>query len=162
LRLKARRSNSSPLPVTGSRPVRSPAMMVFAVPVMASTRRSTRRLTNRPPRMPSTMTIATDQRPASATMRNIRSRPSRSPPLALGEIAADQDADAAGQAQHPDQRVVLRRFRILQAAIGGLDPPLRFQHAGLQRTDIAGKSLPDRRGDEVETRPGTARAHFHD
>ena len=43
-------------------------MMVRVVSVMASTRRSTRRVTNKPPARPSTITIATDQRPAASTM----------------------------------------------------------------------------------------------
>src|SRR5216684_7391953 len=46
--------------------------------------------------------------------------------------------------------------------IGGLDPSLGFQDAGLQRTDVAGEALAHRRGYEIEARPGTARPHIHD
>ena len=78
-------------------------MMVRVVSVMASTRCSTRRVTKKPPARPSTMTRAIDQRPA-ASMMSIE-------PLALVEIAADQQAEAARQLEHPHQRVDARRAR---------------------------------------------------
>ncbi len=71
-------------------------------------------------------------------------------PLALFEVAPDQQADAARQPRHPHQRVVLGRFGLLEPAIGGLDPALPFEDAGLKRADIAGKPLAGRRGDEIK------------
>ena len=65
LRLTASRSSSSSEPAVGSRPVRSPAMMVRDVSVMASTRRSTRRATKKPPASPRMMTSAIDHCPAA-------------------------------------------------------------------------------------------------
>ena len=68
LTLRARRSISSPVPATGSRPDRLPAMMVCDFSVIASTRRRIRRLTKKPPPSPSTSTAAIDQRPAVLMM----------------------------------------------------------------------------------------------
>ena len=81
LRFSASRSSSSPLRPTGSRPERSPAMMRWVVPVMASIRRSTRRATKMPPPRPSTMTTSSDHCAALATMPNSRRRSSRSRPI---------------------------------------------------------------------------------
>ena len=67
-----------------------------------------------------------------------------------------------GQPRHPHQRVVLGQFRLLEAPIGGLDPALGLQDAGLERADIAGKPLPGRGGDEIEARAGPARADIDD
>ena len=53
-------------------------------------------------------------------------------------------------------------FRLLQAPVGGLDPALGLQDAGLERADIAGEPLPGRSGDEIEARAGPARAHVDD
>ena len=117
LRLSASRSSSSPVPPTGSRPDRSPAMMVCAVCVIASTRLSTRRLTKMPPAMPRMITIATDQRPAVATMSNRRSRSSRSRPTSRRK--------PPGKQEHPRQRVMLGRFPVPRAG----DRPFRSSPA---------------------------------
>ena len=53
-------------------------------------------------------------------------------------------------------------FRLLEPAIGGLDPALGLQDAGLERADIAGEPFPGRGGDEIEARSGPARAHVDD
>ena len=71
-------------------------------------------------------------------------------PLALFEVAADQQPDTARKPRHQHERVVLSRFGLLQPTVGGLDPALPLDDAGLKRADIAGKALAGRRGDEIE------------
>src|SRR5664280_746721 len=158
LRFSANRSSSSPVPATGSRPPRSPAMMVRVVSVMASTRRSTRRVTNSPPTRPSTITRATDQRPADSTMIE---------PLALVEIAADQQAEAAGKLEHLHQRGMvgmLGGLRFVEPAVDGLGPARIVENARRQRGDVAGERLAGEGGDEIEARtrpPRTRIDHDH-
>ena len=61
--------------------------------------------------------------------------------LALLEIAADQQAEAAGQLEHAHQGVMLGAFGLVEPAIGGLGPAGLFEHARRQRADIAGEPL---------------------
>ena len=90
---------------------------------MASTRLSTRRVTKKPPAMPSTTTIAIDQL-AGADDDVVQ-------PLALLEIAADQQPESAGKLQHAHQRVMLgRAVAVVDAAVGGLGPARLVEHAG--------------------------------
>ena len=151
LRLPASRSSSSPVPAIGSRPMRSPSMMVRVVSVMASTRLSTRRVTKNPPARPSTTTIAIDQRPAPSMMSCSRSRSSRSRPTSRRK--------PPGNLQHPHQRLVLGGgLRIVDAAIGGLGPARLVEDAGGQRADIAGDALAGRGGEQIEARARPAAA----
>ena len=83
-------------------------------------------------------------------------------PLALLEVAPDQEPKAARQLDDLDQRVMFRAFRRLEPAIGGLEPARMVEDARLQRADIAGEPFPGRRGDEVEARAGTPRAQIDD
>ena len=142
LRFSARRSSSSPLRPTGSRPERSPAMMRWVVPVMASIRCSTRRATKMPPPMPSTMTTSDRPSRGLATMPNSR--------RALLEVAPDQQPEAAGQFGDAHQRAVIGGVLLVEPAIGGLRPAGGRHHAGRQRADVAGDRLPGRRGDEIK------------
>ena len=142
LRFSASRSSSSPLRPTGSRPERSPAMMRWVVPVMASIRRSTRRATKMPPPRPSTMTTSTDH---CAAVGDDAEQP---PPLL--QVAPDQQAEAAGELGDAHQRAMIGGVLLVEPAIGGLRPAGRRHHARRQRADIAGDRLPRRRGDEIE------------
>ncbi len=77
---------------------------------------------------------------------------------ALLEVAPDQQAEAAGQAHHADQRVVLRFLRLVEPAIARLGQAGLVEHARLQRADVAGEPFAGRRGDQVEVGAGPARA----
>ena len=61
-------------------------------------------------------------------------------PLALLEIAADQQTEAARQLKHAHQGVMLGvASRLVEAAVGGLGPARPVENAGRQRADIAGE-----------------------
>ena len=142
LRFSARRSSSSPLRPTGRRPERSPAMMRWVVPVMASIRCSTRRATKMPPPRPSTMTTSSDHCAALATMPNSRRRSSRSRPTSRRKPLVE-----FGDAH---QRAVIGGVLLVEPAIRRLGPARRGHHARRQRVDIAAERLARRRGDEIE------------
>ena len=151
LRLSASRSSSSPVPAIGSRPDRSPAMMVRVVSVMASTRLSTRRVDEE---------AAGDaqhdhdrERPAAGRQHDVVQ------PLALLEIAADQQPEAAGQLEHPHQRVVLGGVRVVEPAVDGLGPAGRVENArSASEPTLPASPSPAERGDQIEARPRPARA----
>ena len=50
-------------------------------------------------------------------------------PLALLEVAADQQPEAAGRLEHPHQRVMLGAVRVVEPAIGRLGPAGLLEHA---------------------------------
>ncbi len=77
---------------------------------MASMRLSTRRATKKPPASPEHHHER--DRPAAGVHDDVVE------PLALLEIAADQQAKAAGQLDHPHQRVVLGVVLLADPAIG--------------------------------------------
>ena len=108
-------------------------MIVCVVCVIASMRLSTRRVTKTPPAIPRIMTTATDHRPAATTISKMRSRSSRSRPTSSRK--------PPGQHEHPRQRMMLGRSRLLDAAIGGFDPARLVKDAGRERADIAGEPL---------------------
>ena len=83
-------------------------------------------------------------------------------PLALLEIAADQQAEAARQLEHAHQRVMLGAFRIVEAAIDRLGPAGVLEHALAEQADIAGEPVAAERGDEIEARSRPARARVDD
>ena len=89
-------------------------MMVRVVSVMASTRCSTRRATKMPPAIPSTRTIS--QRPAPGRRHDVEQ------PLALVEIAPDQQTKAARQFHDPHQGVMLGGVLVVEPPVDGLDP----------------------------------------
>ena len=72
LRFSARVSNSSPEPDTGTRRVRSPAMISPLVRLMVSTRRSMLRLISAPPPSPSSRISPTVQGRVVVNMRSVR------------------------------------------------------------------------------------------
>ena len=150
LRFSARRSSSSPERPTGSRPERSPAMMRWVVPVMASIRRSTRRATKMPPPMPSTMTTRIDHCAAFATMVE-------QPPAFL-QIATDQQPKTVVQFGDVHQRPVIAGVLIVKPSIGGLRPAQGRHHAWRQRADIAADRLSRRGGEEIKIGSRTQRA----
>ena len=61
--------------------------------------------------------------------------------LALFEVASDQEAKAARQLKHPDERLVLGAIGVVEPAIGGFRPARGFKNAGGKRADIAGEPL---------------------
>ena len=68
-------------------------------------------------------------------------------PLALVEIAADQQAETAGKLEHPHQRVVVGMFGRLgfvEPAIDRLGPARIVEDARRQRRDVAGQRLAGR------------------
>ena len=154
LRFEARRSSSSPVPATGSRSDRSPPMMRCVVAVMASKRRSTRRVTKKPPASPSTITSATEPRAAAVMISRMRPRSSRSRPTS--------------RRKPPDNCTTLTSalcsagVLLVEPAIDGLRPAGLVEHAGRERADIAGERLPGRRGHEIKARARTQRAVFQD
>ena len=87
-------------------------------------------------------------------------------PLALIEIAADQQSEAAGKLEHACQRVVLGTFRglgFVEPVIGGLGPARIVEDAGLQRGDVSGQRLAGIGGDEIKARARAARTRIdHD
>ena len=83
-------------------------------------------------------------------------------PLALLEIAADQEAEAAGQLHYLYQRAVLGALRRFEPAIVGFEPTRMIEHARLERADIAGEALPGRRRDQIEARTRSPRAQIDD
>ena len=62
-------------------------------------------------------------------------------PLALLEVAADQQAEAARQLEHAHQRVMLGAFGIVEAAIDRFGPAGLLEHALAEQADIAGKPV---------------------
>ena len=83
-------------------------------------------------------------------------------PLALLEIAADQQAKAARQLEHAHQRVMLGAFGIVEAAIDRFGPAGVLEHALAEQADVAGKPVAGERGDEIEARSRPARARVDD
>ena len=127
-------------------------MMVRVVSVMASTRCSTRRVDEEAAGEPE----HDDQRdrPLAGGEDDVVE------PLALLEIAADQQAKAARQLEHAHQRVMLGAFRIVEAAIDGLGPAGVFEHALAEQADVAGKPVAgERRRRDRGSSPAAARAH---
>ena len=102
--------------------------------------------------------MATDQRPADE--HDVIE------PLALFEIAADQQAEAAGKLEYLHQRVVVGvfgHFRFVDPVINGLGPARIIEHARRQRGDVAGERLAGEVGDDIEARARPARARIdHD
>ena len=49
-------------------------------------------------------------------------------PFAFFQVTADQQAEAAGELEHPHQRVMLGAVRIVEPAIHGFCPARRFHH----------------------------------
>ena len=83
-------------------------------------------------------------------------------PLALLEIAADQQPEAARQLEHPHQRVMLGAFGIVEPAIDRFGPADVLQHALAQQADIAGEPVAAERRDEIEARSRPPRPRVDD
>ena len=98
LRFSDRRSNSSPAPVTGSRPLRSPPMMRRLASETLSMRFSARR--------PTKNQISQRAKPHHAERRHQRVAHDDAEPLRLAEIAADQHDHLVGQARNDGDRRV--------------------------------------------------------
>ena len=113
LRLSARRSSSSPVPSSGMRRERSPAMIVRLASVMASMRRSTLRLTKRPA-------------PSRARTTSSADAPQRSRPMRAGEALQILDVAADDQRRPPGR----------QAAT-----PTRSRRAGRRAPGSAARSV---------------------
>ena len=79
-------------------------------------------------------------------------------PLALLEIATDQQPEAARQLEHPHQRVVFGALRLLLAPVDRFGPARLVEDARCERADIAGQSLALERRHQIKTRPRPARA----
>ena len=94
------------------------------------------------------------ERPASGVGDDVEQ------PLAFFEIAADQKMESARELQHAHQGAMFGGFRLLEAAVDGLHPTRLVEHAGRERADVAGQSLPARCGHEVKARPRPARSRF--
>ncbi len=71
-------------------------------------------------------------------------------PFAFFQVTADQQAETAGELEHPHQRVMLGAVRIVEPAIHGFCPARRFHHAFGERTDVASQALAVEGGDEIE------------
>ncbi len=83
--------------------------------------------------------------------------------LALLEIAADQQAEAAGQLEHPHQCVMigmLGRLRLIKPAVDGFGPARIVEDARRQRGDVAGERLAGEIGDDIKARAWPARARI--
>ena len=83
-------------------------------------------------------------------------------PLALLDIAPDQQAEAGRQHEDAHDRPARAVHGLAGAGIFDLRLARPVECAGRQRLDIAGDALADRRGDEIERGTGRARTALHD
>src|SRR5262249_56697878 len=83
--------------------------------------------------------------------------------FAIIELAADQQTKAAGELLDRGKGAVRSAFRLVEAAVGGLDPAGAVEHAGGERADVAGEPFAGEGRYEIEVRAGPLRAAFdHD
>ena len=79
-------------------------------------------------------------------------------PLALLQVAPDQQPEAARQLEHAHQRAMrLGAFALVEPAIDGLGPARLSSTPGRQRADIAGEPVAARRRHEIEAGAGPPR-----
>ena len=83
-------------------------------------------------------------------------------PLALLEIAADQQAEAARQLEHAHQRVMLGAFGIVEPAIDRFGPAGCSSTPSPSRPTLPASPSPLNVGNEIEARARPARARIDD
>ena len=172
LRFSDSRSNSSPAPVIGRRPDRSPPMMRRLASDTLSMRLSARRPTKyQISRPPSAIMPSANIRARLTTARKRSGSPRSRPTSTIIWLGRRDTSAIAACLRLADRRGLLRPtvaavapLRTLAVALVGkrrLGPADGFEHARLQALDIAGQDAAVGVGDQIEVGAGLAGAVLH-